>query len=192
MLTQLDTVKTRLALLDTSYDVILEQAIIAISARFDQETNRSLARTENAVYEFPVGVTEIAVPCYPVEAVTRFEFKASEAEGWVEQPEVEHLVRRGCIICVTSGFILPPTALIGRVTYAGGYLLPGAEPVPGANPLPADLEQAAVEQTAFWFQTRDLLGVIRQWPKGGNYVQFADPDLLPAVRRILERYTRWG
>jgi hypothetical protein len=77
-----------------------------------------------------------------------------------------------------------------RVTYTGGYVLPGSAPVMGAVPLPADLEQAALEQTAYWFQTRDQLGVVRLWPKGGLYEQFADPDLLPSVRETLRQYTR--
>jgi hypothetical protein len=55
---------------------------------------------------------------------------------------------------------------------------------------PADLENAATEQVAFWFQNRDKLGQIRNWPAGGNYIQLADTDLLPSVRAILRRYTR--
>ncbi len=50
MLCQLSTVKARLALLDTdtTYDALLTSAIQAVSARFEKETNRTLARTENA------------------------------------------------------------------------------------------------------------------------------------------------
>jgi hypothetical protein len=50
MLTALTTIKSRLALLDsdTSYDALLTNAIKSLSARFDKETNRTLARTENA------------------------------------------------------------------------------------------------------------------------------------------------
>ena len=44
MLTQLSTVKTRLALTVTDYDGILTKAIKAVCARFDKETNRTLAR----------------------------------------------------------------------------------------------------------------------------------------------------
>jgi hypothetical protein len=200
MLTQLSTIKSRLALepLDTTQDALLTSLIMAISARFDRETNRTLARTENATFEFSSGDTEILVPCYPVESVVKFEVKSSETEGWVEQPGVEYLVLRGCVISLASELPalqlttcgLQPVA--ARVIYTGGYLLPGSSPCPGAIALPADLEQAAVEQTAFCFQTRDMLGVIRQWPKGGNYAQFADLDLLPSVRSVLATHTRLG
>ena len=47
MLTTLSTVKTRLAIseADTTNDAILTAAIKSVSARFDKETNRPLART---------------------------------------------------------------------------------------------------------------------------------------------------
>jgi len=38
------------------------------------------------------------------------------------------------------------------VTYTAGYVLPGDTPAAGQTALPDDLEQAAVEQVAYWFQ----------------------------------------
>src|SRR5215471_17732904 len=54
MLTQLSTVKARLGIeeFDVQYDGILTSAIKAVSARFDKECNRTLARTADAVEEF--------------------------------------------------------------------------------------------------------------------------------------------
>ena len=45
MLTQLSTIKARLALTVTDYDDLLNSAIKAVSARFDKETNRTLPRS---------------------------------------------------------------------------------------------------------------------------------------------------
>ena len=195
MLTQLTTVKARLALdpFDTTYDALLTSAIVAISARFDRETHRTLARAENVTCEFPADAIQIVVPCYPIESISKFELKISESEGWIEVPDVEYLIQQRCVISLNSAFRTPHSALsLCRVIYTGGYLLPGSPPVPSAASLPAELEQAALEQTAFWFQTRDKVGVIRQWPAGGNYEQFADPDLLPSVRAVLAGYTRFA
>ncbi len=199
MLTQLATVKNRLAILETDlqYDSILTNTINAVSARFDRECRRTLARTENFTQEFPPELTHISAACYPIETVAKFETKSTEAEGWVEQTGIEYLVRRGCIISLASPLNFQPSTFnpqLARVTYTGGLVLPGTEPpppVPPATPLPPDLEQAAVEQVAYWFQNRNALGLLTLWPKGGTFERFADPDLLPAVRSVLAAYTRW-
>jgi hypothetical protein len=177
---------------EATYDALLLRAIVAFSARFDRETNRTLARMENATCEFPIRDTQILVSCYPIEIVSKFETKSSESEGWVEQPGVDYLILGRCLIALRTPLRAPGCgAGIARVTYTGGYLVPESPDLPAATRLPAELEQAAIEQVAFWFQTREKVGVTRQWPKGGSYEEFADPDLLPSVRSILERYTRF-
>ncbi|HVV72583.1 MAG TPA: hypothetical protein VHI52_13970, partial [Verrucomicrobiae bacterium] len=177
----------------------LTGALSFISARFDLECNRTLARTVDATYEFLPTELELPVPCYPIEHVTRFEIRSSESQPWTMVTNVDYLVRRACVISLSSLLpslspdldLQPLTSSLCRVTYAGGYLSPGDAPVPGAAQLPSELEHAAIEQIAFWFVNRDKLGEIRNWPAGGNYVQLADTDLLPSVRAILKRHTRF-
>ena len=195
MLAQLTTVKARLGLLetDTQYDELLTRAIEALSARFDRECNRSFARTVGVCQEFPGGEIEIPVGCYPIEAVTKFELKTSESAGWVEQASVEYLVRAKCVISLAVPlWPLRSSAALARVTYTGGYVLPGTTPTAGQTALPVELENAVVEQAAFWFERKDAVGVIRIWPSGGNYMQLVDTDLLPAVRAVLRRHTRFA
>jgi hypothetical protein len=194
MLTQLSTVKSRLALApaDTTYDTLLTSAIAAISSRFDRETNRTLARTANATHEFDPLDTEILVPCYPIESVQRFEHKENETDGWEEQTDVRYLIRRPCIISLNSPFSIQHSEFsLCRVTYTGGYVLPGSTLPAPSSPLPPDLESAAVEQVAHWFQTRDYLGLKTHWPSGGIYLQFTGLPLLPAVAETLKQYERW-
>src|SRR5437762_44593 len=116
MLCQLSTVKTRLAInqFDLQYDAILTSAIKAISVRFDKECNRTLARTVGITEEFTADDTEIRGPCYPIEVVTKFELKQNETEGWVQQTDVEFLIRHACVISLSqplsiqnSAFSLP-------------------------------------------------------------------------------------
>src|SRR3954462_12930419 len=104
MLTQLSTVKSRLAIddLDVQYDALLTTAISAVSFRFDKETNRTLARTVDTTFEFSADDTEILLPCYPVESVTKFETKISESSGWLQQTSVEYLIRGSCIISLSN------------------------------------------------------------------------------------------
>ena len=192
MLTQLDTVKTRLLidLSDPQYDTILTNTLLSVSDRFDAETNRTLARTESLLFEFPGEDVELILPCYPVEGVSKFELKSNEADGWIEQEDVEFLIRRSCLISLATP--LGTWRDQGRITYTGGYVLPGATPDPGQTPLPSDLEQAAVEQVACWFMNRDQLGLLRDWPHLGTYKQFSNLELLPSVQAALKSYKRWA
>ena len=201
MLTTLPTVKSRLALdpFDPTHDSILSSAISAFSARFDRECNRTFARSVDLAQEFCADEIEIPVNCYPIESITRFELKSTQAPGWTAQTNVDYLIRRACVISLAVPLSPHPPSTVpslARLIYTGGFVLPAAPdptPVDPDHPpkrLPSDLENAATEQIAFWFQNRDKLGQIRNWPAGGNYIQLADTDLLPAVRAILRRYTR--
>jgi hypothetical protein len=197
MLTTLDSLKSRLNIdaIDVTQDDLLTFIIEAVSARFDQETNRTLARTENATFEFDASDLEISVPCYPVEAVTKFETKTSESGGWIEQTGVDYITRRNCIISLSdplnSQLSTPnPQLAVGRVTYTGGYVLPGTDPSPGQTPLPPDIEHACIEQAAFWYTRRDMVGLDTSWPKGGVLQRFSRLDLLLPVARILQTWKR--
>ena len=194
MLSTLSSVKSRLALdpLFVDFDDLLTTALTAISARFDRETNRTLTRTANSTFEFDASETEIIPPCYPIESVSKFETKSTEAEGWVEQSNIDYLIRNSCIISLQSPLSTLNSSLsTARVTLAGGYVMPGDTPGPGQAPLPADLESAAVEQVAYWFQNQDKLGLIRHWPHEGTYLQLSGADLLPSVSAVLQKYRRW-
>src|SRR5207247_690412 len=193
MLTQLATVKSRLALVVTDYDDLLTNAIKAVSARFDKETNRTLSRTTSATHEFDAADTEILTPCYPVESVTKFELKSNETDGWIEQTGVQYLIRRQCVISLSTPLsILRSPFSIARIQYSAGYVLPGTTPGAGQTALPDDLEQAAVEQVAYWFRNRDNTGTVRTWPHDGTYQAFLQSDLLLEVKAVLKKYKRFS
>ena len=195
MLTQLSTIKTRLAITVTTYDAILTNAIKGVSVRFDKETNRTLARATGITEEFSGDETEILLSRYPIEAVAKFELKSNETEGWIEQTGIDYLIRRACVISLSQPLNYQFSSVnspLARVTFTGGYVLPGDTVGAGQTALPDDLEQAAVEQVAAWFQTRDVLGLIRNRPWQGTYQQYAQLDLLPNVKVVLTRYERWA
>ncbi len=195
MLIQLSTIKSRLALVITDYDDLLTSAIKAVSARFDKETNRTLSRTTTATHEFDATDTEILPPCYPVESVTKFELKSNETDGWSEQTGVQYLIRRQCVISLSVPLNSPLSTLnspaLARVSLTGGYVLPGDTPSAGQTGLLDDLEQAAIEQVAYWFRNRDKSGLIRSWPHFGTYETFVQSDLLPEVKSLLKKYERF-
>jgi len=191
MLTQLTTVKNRLAIApdNTTNDGLLVATIEAVGMIFQHRCQRALARTAGAQFEFNAGCIEICVPCYPIESVSTFEVKTTEAAGWVAVTQPEYLIRSDCVISLATRLGTPQQQ--ARVTYTGGYVLPGSTVQPGQKPLPADLEHAAVEQVAAWFTHRDKIGLVRYWPSGGIYQQFIQQPLLPIVEEILLRHERW-
>jgi hypothetical protein len=189
MLTQLTTVKARLGLADSTYDTILTNFIKHASGRFDAQCNRQFARLEDATEEFGAERTELPLSRYPVESVGKFELKSDESGGWLERSGLEYLLRNGCVLSLPAR--LGSAREVLRVTYTGGYVLPGVTPEPGQETLPDEIEQACVEQVAYWFQSKDRLGVITSMETGVAFYQFSQLDLLVHVKEILERYRRW-
>jgi len=190
MITQLATLKARLSIdeFEVKYDTMLTNSIRALSAQFDKQTGRTLARTLGIKQEFNAVETELCLTCIPLEVVTMFELKSNETDDWSEQPGVEYLVRAGCVLSLAAP--LGGWRQQARVTYTGGHALPGTTVGAGQTPLPDDLEQAAVEQAAYWFRNRDTLGLVRHPPFQGTYDQFAQLDLLLSVRTVLDGYRR--
>src|SRR5436189_1891352 len=133
MLSTLPTVKARLGIpdLNVEFDDLLTTALTALSARFDRETNRTLTRTANTTHEFDACETEIIPPCYPIGSVSKFETKSTETEGWVEQTGIDYLIRRSSVISLQSPLsTINSSPSTSRVTYTGGYVLPGDTPGP--------------------------------------------------------------
>ncbi|MDB6057117.1 MAG: phage gp6-like head-tail connector family protein [Verrucomicrobiales bacterium] len=187
MLTQLSTVKTRLNISDTSADILLTSAIAAVSERFDRECNRRFARQIDAIEEFPADSLEICPANWPIETVAGFDLKTNETTGWQPlSPTPDYLVRNHCVIsleCAAGSRFQQ-----ARVTYTGGYVLPGTTPDAGQTALPSDIEQACVEQVAYWYQNRNSIGVLTSTVGAGSHLP--QGDLLPCVASILKKYTR--
>ena len=189
MLTQLSTVKGRLGITDTTDDTLLTNFIKSAGARFDAACHRSFERAADAVEEFSGDVTEVRVARYPIESVSQFHLKDNETDGWELQSDVDYLIRRACIISLGGAFGAQTQQ--AKVTYTGGYVLPGNTPGAGQTALPDDLEQACVEQVAYWYQNRQRLGLLSVPADGRTFFQLAKIDLLPQVEAVLKKYERW-
>src|SRR6185503_13316403 len=150
--------------------------------------NRKFDRLENATDQFQGDTSHLIVTRYPIETVSGFELKTNERTGWEALTDVDYLLRPGGVICLAQ--ILGAESQILRVTYTGGYVLPGDTPAAGQTALPDDLEQACVEQIAFWYQRREQLGIVNVSGEGGTIKLPNNADLLPQVTAILKRYAR--
>jgi hypothetical protein len=95
------------------------------------------------------------------------------------------------IVYPQSSILNPASPGLARVTYTGGYVLPGDTPAAGQTALPDDLEQAAVEQVAYWFRNKEKTGLIRSGPTSGIFDTFLQSDLLLDVKSIIKKYERF-
>lgn len=190
MLTELDSLKKRLGVevTDTVDDTVLENFILACTGRFDRECNRKFALVDGATYEFDANRAEVLPDRYPIISVSAWHLKANETDGWEAQSGVDYLIRRACVISLTAP--LGSELEVGRVTYKGGYVLPGSTTGAGETELPDEIEQACIEQCAYWFQRRNQLGLVSVSGEGGAISNFAKLDLLPSVSALLEKYNR--
>jgi len=192
MLTQLSTLKARLGLdlFDTTDDVLLTSLLKHVSARFAAECNRVFDYGTGLTYEFRAEQLSILVDHPPIQSVTQFDLKSTEAEGWILQPAIDYLLspQRAVIELAQP---LGTSRQLGRVTYTGGYILPGSAPVSSASSLPDDLEQACIEQVAYWYQRRAQLGLVSITSGDNTVQQFQSSDLLPQVAAVLQHYERW-
>lgn len=191
LIARLTRLKDRLGLTDSElqHDALLTAFLEALTDRFDRECCRTFLRVQETAYEFDADELEVRVPAYPIEQVIRFELKEDEVNGWQAVTDAAWLVRKRCVISLPRA--LGSYLEQARVVYTGGYVPPGMPLVPGQTALPLDVENAAVEQAAFWFRHRDSLGLLRAWDYHGTYRQFPDGALLPLVRATLERHERW-
>lgn len=105
------------------------------------------------------------------------------------QTGVSYLIRRGCVLELSVP--LGTSLDLGRVTYAGGYVIPGNTPSGSQVALPDEIEHATVEQVCAWYQNRSRLGLASVAGSGGSVAQL-DPteDLLPTVKAVLLSYRR--
>ena len=96
------------------------------------------------------------------------------------------MIRNNCVIslvCATGSRFQQ-----ARATYTGGYVLPGTTPDAGQTALPNDIEQACVEQVAYWYQNRNTLGMLSATTGTGSHL--VQGDLLPGVTEVLKKYSR--
>lgn len=197
-LTQLATVKARIGLPeeDVKDDAYLEGLIDLVSGWFEKDTNRQFGYQEDSTEEFGGDAAEISVPRYPIapDGVTAFHLKSNETDGWQVQTGIDFLIRRNCILSLTTP--IGSGREIGRVTYNGGYVLPGGEEVDDVLPLPEEIQRAIIEQIAYLYQNKDRLGISSiSGSKGSisaNPVSVVKPlPWLPIVQQMVTKYERW-
>ena len=192
MLTTLTTLKARLGLetFDTTDDALLINLANFVSARFAADCHRTFDYGAALTYEFRARQLNIVVDRPPIASVALFELKTTEAEGWLSQTGIDYVLTPTKSM-IQLAFPLGGARQLGRVTYTGGYILPGTVPSGSQLALPADLELACMEQVSYWYQRRAQLGLVSVSTGGATVQQYQSTDLLPQVAAVLKHYERW-
>ncbi len=213
MFARLNLLKERLLIpaYETEYDKLLEYFIGFTSYRFEKECNRFFKRQENFSEEFSAEQTELIVSRYPIEFVSSIEVKRNEQIGWEPVNDVTYIIRHKCVVSLLRPIGSSKEQI--KLTYTGGYVLPDEPALNGQTPLPPDLEDACIEQTAYFFKNRERLGLTgfaglrsdfqqmfdskseSQGTTDSNvrlFLQFEKIDLLSSVRAILMKYKKRG
>src|SRR4051812_12119286 len=161
MLTQVQTLKSRLGLeaFDPTEDTLLTNILRHVSARFAIQCNRVFDYGAGVTFEFRANQMNIQPDRPPIGSVAGFEIKSSEAEGWLAQSPVDYLLSPTKAL-IELADPLGTSRQLGRVTYTGGYLLPGGSPGANQVPLPDEIEFACLEQAVYWYQRRAQLGLV--------------------------------
>ena len=195
--TALARVKTRASLTSTTFDAMLTQIIDGLSTLFEQYTRRVLVREVDRVELHDGGTTVVVRPlrALPVESVTEIkedsnptDFDAATAlidgKDFIVAPD-SGVVRR-----IPDGSTWRKGYRNVRVTYTGGYVAAGTAPQVNQTAMPEDLQEAATIQAVHFFKHRDRLGVASLSADGAS-LGLPPADLLPLVRKTLDRYRRW-
>lgn len=193
MLCELLDLKTRLKIAEADVvdDAVLESFIAGVSGRFARECNRTFDYSATATYDFRADEMDLVVDRWPLVSVTSFALKGTETLGWVVvDPTPDYLIN-GPRSIVELAAPLGTSREMGRVTFAGGYVLPGGTVGTGQTALPDEVEQAAIEQCAFYYRNKDTLGLAGVSGAGGSISKLATADLLPTVQAVLNKYERW-
>lgn len=200
MLTTITSVKARLGIdtADVKDDALLTNLIALVSARVENECNRTFGYAQNVTDDFEGDETELRVSHYPIDETqtVSYQLLTKASEGWQTLDQAEYVLRRKCVVSLLSR--LGEWKMVLRLQYSGGYVLPDASSVvPGGSTppnLPDDLQFACVEQITYWYQNKDHLGlksITAGGQAGGSISHVGNLDLLPIVSATLSRYERF-
>ena len=195
----LGDVKDRLGISDTEHDTAINRIISGLKAIFDRHTNRNLLLNADDVTEYYSaisGESRIVLNRYPVVSITSvkesYNYDFDAATALVENTHYRQLRsgENGILYRIYTSWATFEDAI--QVIYRGGYCSAGQTPGAGEFALPADLREAAIEQASFFFKRRDDLGLAGVSFEGGSISKFSSMDLLPMVKKILDKYKKPG
>jgi hypothetical protein len=192
-MTTLETLRIRCGIdsADTADDALLARLIVWATGLMQARCNRTFARAEDITHEFRADELCLVLPRYPVEEITAWEVRSSSLDSWAAVTDPAHHLDQAAGIVDFPGSPLGSRSERARITFTGGYVMPGATAETGQTALPGELEQAALEQCLRWYRDKDRLGLTGVNSQGSVSTP-AGLVLLPDVLTTLEPYRRFN
>jgi hypothetical protein len=210
----LGDVKDRLGLgSKTDFDSVINGIIVSVENIFNSYLQRILLLTSDDVTEYYTtidGQERLRVNRYPIVSITSIKEAADYNFDAVDPLVVNTDYRiiaggiKGIIYRVNVALLSDQSYEIDQdlgqywlkgddaiqIIYRGGFCPVNTTPGAGETPLPADLREAAIMQSSFVFKRKDDIGLHSVSAHGGSISKFADIELLPMVKQILDTYKR--
>ena len=189
-------VKDRLGMTDkTDCDAIINSIITGIETMFVGYCNRELIQPAADVTEYFTGNGDyIQLNRYPIINITSIkqsvDYDFTDADILVANDDYRLINggKKGIIRAISSYWLRLDDSI--QVIYRGGYCPVGQTPAAGEIALPADIREAAIIQATFMFKRKDDPGLSSINFQSGSISKFADMDLLPIVKNVLDNYKR--
>ncbi len=204
-----DTVTGRLCLLqdvrnrigyesgDTSDDAAINDIIRGVSAMFDVYCNRVFLVTSTDETEYYDGGDRIIIiQRFPIVSITSLTESAEGIYDWDNETALTanthyRAINKLGTIKKLRNIFMPGIETI-RLVYIGGYCAAGVTPSAGQYALPDDIREAAIMQSQFTIKRRDDIGLTAVSGQGMSITKFSSMDLLPSVKKTLNKYKYHG
>ena len=189
----LSDVKDRLGLSGTDHDQAIERIISGLAAIFEGYAHRILLVNAAETTEYYTGLgTRLQLKRYPVVSIASvrqaYDYDFDSADALDADTDYRLITANGILYRINAFW--PEVEQGIQVIYRGGYCSAGQTPGEGEFAMPADLREAAIEQSCFLFKRRDDIGLSGVSAEGGSISKFSPMDLLPMVKKILDSYRR--
>ena len=186
-------VKTRLGQTSTDFDEIINSIIDGVDGMFETYVNRPLLMTDDDVIE-NYGADKrwrrLLMNRYPIISVTSIKeadnYDFAAAIALVENTDYRLVNKglKGIILRVDTDWLAGEDII--EVVYRGGYCGANEAASQGEYALPVELREAAITQACFMFKRKDDIGLSALSEQRSSITKFADMELLPMVKQILD------
>lgn len=191
----LNDIKQRLGKTDTADDELFNQIILGIESLFDDYTGRRLIQPTVAVTECYTGEgAYLQLQRYPVILISSIkealDYDFDSIDALVANSDYRILKDglKGILWRILGKWSTVPGSI--QIIYRGGYCPAGQTPAENETAVPSDLREAAILQACFLFKRKDDLGLSSVSFQGGSVSKFADIELLPMVKQVLDSYKK--